>query len=117
MENSNLTLTFSFNFNKVGISVSGYFQKSEASFNSFQKARQISVMDPQDETNDLTRASFGWSTIRYEFMRAFDLLQSYFGAAYVRKGNLYFKTLSIILFYLSLNAIYPNQNDILFELY
>lgn len=59
-----------------------YFKKDEAYFNSFSNPRNLSIMDPQDDTNDIARNTFAWNTIRYEFIRAFDLLQSMFGAAY-----------------------------------
>ncbi|KAJ1912196.1 hypothetical protein H4219_005691 [Mycoemilia scoparia] len=66
-----------FNYEKVGISVidnGSYFDKREYGFLQPRQPYLLTIEDPHDQTNDVTKGTFGIVRIRSTFGGAFDLL-------------------------------------------
>ncbi|KAJ1680075.1 hypothetical protein EV182_000734 [Spiromyces aspiralis] len=66
-----------FNYERVGISVAGggrYIDKRTVGFLQERQPYLLSIEDPHDATNDVTKGTFGIKRIKHTFSGAFDLL-------------------------------------------
>ncbi|KAF8625741.1 hypothetical protein AX17_006768 [Amanita inopinata Kibby_2008] len=76
-----------FNYDEVGISVRNggmYFKKRQRGWIDFQRGR-LSIEDPADPSNDISRGSFGFQRVRMTLAGAYEILTS---TAYLRAGML-----------------------------
>ncbi|KAF8630769.1 hypothetical protein AX15_002738 [Amanita polypyramis BW_CC] len=77
-----------FNYEEAGISLRNggyYFKKKQRGWVDFQKGGLISIEDPADTTNDISRGSFGFQRVRMALAGAHGILTS---IAYLRAGIL-----------------------------
>ncbi|KAI6008653.1 hypothetical protein EDC04DRAFT_2548257, partial [Pisolithus marmoratus] len=76
------------NYEEVGISVREggvYFSKRQRGWCDSVKSNLLSVEDPIDPTNDISRGSFGIAKVRQAFAGAFEIMQA---TAFLRAGIL-----------------------------
>ncbi|KAI8928431.1 hypothetical protein BC831DRAFT_510065 [Entophlyctis helioformis] len=78
---------FSFQHLGIGLSTDGvyYFEKYASSVGSFGRPSPLSLIDPNDSSNDVGRGSYNFHLVRQEFGRAYNLLQTIMGKGYERQ--------------------------------
>ncbi|KAJ3333552.1 hypothetical protein HDU76_006859 [Blyttiomyces sp. JEL0837] len=79
-----------FNYNEIGIGVnlrhgSWYFRKENVRF--ARKTNMLTVLDPQDETNDVGGGSFSFHVVKSEFFRSYNRILCMLGTSYERQVN------------------------------
>lgn len=73
-----------FNYQEAGISLrhgGTYFSKSRRGWHDFRKPSLLSIEDPNDISNDISKGSFAINQVRQTFAGAFEILKT---AAYLR---------------------------------
>ncbi|KIL67059.1 hypothetical protein M378DRAFT_326166 [Amanita muscaria Koide BX008] len=77
-----------FNYEEAGISVRNdgfYFKKRQRGWVDYQKSDLVSIEDPADPSNDISKGSFGFHRVRMTFAGAHGILTS---SAYLKAGIL-----------------------------
>lgn len=77
-----------FNYEETGISVRDggtYFSKKQRGWYDYYKSNLLSIEDPADPSNDISRGSYGFQKVRTTFAGAYGILTS---SAYLHAGIL-----------------------------